>query len=235
MKLTKKKVLVIGVVMSLMAIMSMGTLAWLNYTDTVTNRFMVADSDGDGAPDFTVDVWETENDGDDQVDADGDGDPVITQEGNTYDRIAPGDVLVKDPTVENTGDYDQWIRALVTFDEYSKLAAACDQYDSVSSDLRDWLDVDHTVWTADMQTIVGNDTITYVYYCNEKLAKDAAVTLFQTITIPGEFTQEDMVFVSGDFTVSVKAEAVQTANIEANTAKDAFDAVGWTAGQGYES
>lgn len=235
MRISKKKVLVIALAVSLAAILSMGSLAWLNYTDEVTNKFLVADSDGDGMADFSVDVWENENDGDDETDADGDGDPTTTQKGNTYQEIAPGDVLAKNPTVENTGDYEQWVRVLVTFDEYARLMAACEKYDTVSEDLRDWLDVDDTVWTADEDPILGNNTVTYVYYCSSKLDKDATATLFNNITIPSEFVQEDMAFVSGDFSVTVKAEAVQTANIEAENAKEAFAAVGWTAGESYES
>ena len=72
MKLSKKKVLVVALVVCLIAILSMGTLAWFNYTDDITNKFMVA-TDSEGTPDFSLDIWETENDDDDTVDADGDG------------------------------------------------------------------------------------------------------------------------------------------------------------------
>ena len=121
MKLTKKKVFVSALSVCLIAILSFGTLAWFNATDAVTNSFKIADSNQDGTPDFSVEVWENEIDGDDNADADGDGDNKITHNGNTYKHIAPGDVLAKNPTVQNTGDYDQWIRVLVTFDEWAKL------------------------------------------------------------------------------------------------------------------
>lgn len=230
--MSKKKVFVVALVVCLVAILSVGTLAWFNYTDEITNKFMIADSDGDGTPDFGVDVWENENDGDDTADADGDGDPEKTQKGNTYEKIAPGDKLAKNPTVENTGDYDQWIRVLVTFDEHAKLMAACQKYDAVSNDLRAWLDVDANAWTADDETVVENNSITYVYYYNYKLTKDGTAVLFNNITIPGEFVQEDMAFTSGDFTVTVKAEAVQADNT-GDTAKAAFEKVGWGVGEDY--
>ncbi|MBP3632971.1 MAG: hypothetical protein J6J43_00160 [Oscillospiraceae bacterium] len=233
MKLSKKRVLVIALVVCLVAILSMGTLAWFNYTDDITNKFMVA-TDSEGTPDFGLDIWETENDGDDTVDADGDGDPIKTQEGNTYEDITPGDVLAKDPTVENTGHYDQWVRVLVTFDEYSKIEAACTRV-GISTDLRQWLDIDTANWTADdAATFTGNDTITYVFYYNSKLTEGATAALFSEITIPGAFEQEDMAYVSGDFSVTVKADAVQADNT-GDTAQAAFAAVGWTAGEAYDA
>lgn len=212
MRMSKKKVFVTALALCLVAILSLGTLAWFNAADEITNRFMIADSDGDGTPDFSVEVWETENDGDDTADQDGDGDNVITHEGNTYPEIIAGDVLAKDPTVENTGDYDQWIRVLVTFDEYTKISAACANQ-SISDDLREWLDIDSANWTAaDAETVVDGDKITYVFYYNNKLAKDAEATLFTKVTIPGEFEQADMAFASGDFSITVKAEALQADN-----------------------
>lgn len=233
MKLSKKKVLVVALVVCLIAILSMGTLAWFNYTDDITNKFMVA-TDTEGTPDFSLDIWETENDEDDTADEDGDGDPIKTQEGNTYEDILPGDVLAKDPTVENTGHYDQWVRVLVTFDEYSKLEAACTRV-GISTDLREWLDIDTANWTADdAATFIDGDTITYVFYYNDKLVEDAEAALFTEISIPSEFEQEDMAFVSGDFTVTVKADAVQADNT-GDTAQDAFVTVGWEAGEVYDA
>ena len=59
MKMTKKKVFVIALAICLVAIISMGTLAWFNAQDAVTNDFMIADSDDDTPNEiFSVDVWE---------------------------------------------------------------------------------------------------------------------------------------------------------------------------------
>ena len=223
MKMNKKKVFVIALAVCLIAILSAGTLAWFNASDDITNKFLIADSDGDGTPDFSVEVWENENDGDDTADADGDGDNKITHAGNEYANIAPGDELAKNPTVENTGDYDQWIRVFVTFDEWSTIKAACERTQLASgSDLRAWLNI-LPGWTAgdDAETVIANNQITYVYYLNNKLVKDDTATLFTTITIPAAFEQEDMRFVSGDFSVTVKAEAIQAANT-GETAQEAF-------------
>lgn len=221
MKMNKKKVFVIALAVCLIAILSAGTLAWFNASDDITNKFLIADSDGDGTPDFSVEVWENETDGDDTADADGDGDNKITHAGNEYANIAPGDEIAKNPTVENTGDYDQWIRVYVTFDEWSTIKAACERT-QISTDLRAWLDV-VPGWTAgaDSETVIANNQITYVYYLNNKLVKDDTAILFTTITIPAAFEQEDMRFVSGDFSVTVKAQAIQAANT-GETAQEAF-------------
>ena len=216
MKMTKKKVFVTALAVCLIAIISMGTLAWFNASDEVTNKFMIADSDQDGTPDFKVDVWENDP-----------ADPTVKdQDGVTYTDIAPGDVLAKNPTVENTGDYDQWIRVYVTFDEWSKISAACANQ-GISNDLRTWLNVNYGLttpaWTPVGDGVVEGDTVTYVYYYGYKLAPDQTAVLFTNVTIPGEFEQNDMQFVSGDFSIKVKAEALQADNTGSN-AYDAFAA-----------
>ena len=212
MKISKRKVLVVALAVCLVAIISMSTLAWFNAQDDITNKFMIADSDGDGTPDFSVDVWENENDNDNNADADGDGDNVITHDGNVYPEIIAGDKLPKNPTVENTGDYDQWIRVYVTFDEWSIINAACTAK-NITNDLRTWLDVDTNAWYADAAaTTYDNNSVTYVYYLRTKLAANQTAVLFNNVTIPGVFEQEDMKFVSGDFSINVKAEALQADN-----------------------
>ena len=210
MKMNKKKVLVTALAVSLIAILSLGTLAWFNAKDEITNTFKIADSDGDGTPDFSVDVWENDP-----------ANPTVKdQDGVTYEEIAPGDVLAKNPTVENTGDYDQWVRVYVTFDEWSTIEAACDRL-NLTDDLRTWLDVDGA-WTADdSATVIANNTVTYVYYYNYKLVKDGTAVLFNNVSIPEEFEQEDMKYVSDNFTIKVKAEAIQADNT-GDTAQKAF-------------
>lgn len=223
MKMNKKSVLFVALLVCAAAILSLGTLAWFNATDEITNKFMIADSNGDGTPDFSVEVWENENDGDDTADADGDQDPVKTHAGNEYDTIAPGDKLAKNPTVENTGDYDQWIRVYVTFDEYSEIKNAYDD-EGLTFDLREWLDVT-SEWTADdTLTTVADNKVTYGYYLNRPLTNNGDLAnLFTTVSIPTWFEQDDMQYVSGNFTITVKAEAIQTANT-LPTAKETFEA-----------
>ena len=92
MKFTKKRAMVVSLTVSLIAILSFSTLAWFNAKDDITNKFMIADSDNNGTPDFSVDVWETDVTNPEGKD----------QDGVVYKDILPGDVIAKNPTVENT-------------------------------------------------------------------------------------------------------------------------------------
>ena len=60
MKMTKKKVFVAALAICLIAIISMGTLAWFNATDDITNNFKVATDENDTDPTFSVKVSETD-------------------------------------------------------------------------------------------------------------------------------------------------------------------------------
>ena len=119
MKITKKKVFVMALTICLIATLSMGSLAWFNASDKVTNKFMIASSDGTGSAEsiFSVDVWEvvdTNSDGISGVVGEGKGDGSTTA---VYDAILPGSTYVKAPHVENTGAYDQFIRVVVTISD----------------------------------------------------------------------------------------------------------------------
>ena len=206
MKFTKKRAMVVSLVVSMIAILSFSTLAWFNAKDDITNKFMIADSDNNGTPDFSVDVWEGDASAKDQ-------------DGMEFTNILPGDVLEKNPTVTNTGDYSQWVRVHVTFDEWSVIGAACNKYDIK---LNEWINVDDSKWDVYDDATVSGDTITYTYYLNHELVADDSVTLFTKVTIPAAFEQEDMKFISGDFSITVKAEAIQSAHT-GEKAKEAFE------------
>lgn len=191
----KKKVFVIALAVCLVAIISMGSLAWFQYTDKVTNIFKVS-TDGEQNPDFKLDLFEHE--------ADENGIISSTEvEENTYENITPGDSLYKDPTVRNVGQYDQWVRISITLDDYAAWEEILgDGYDfsaiftGVSAD-----------WSLDRST-VGTDTL--VYYKNTPLAVGNASTLFTGVEIPGEeFTVENM---PTEFELNMVADAIQSDN-----------------------
>lgn len=208
MKLTKKKVFVAALAVCLVAILSMGTLAWFNDADEVKNQFLFSDSDQDGTPDFSVDVYETDPETGDKVD------------GLVYTDLYPSQKLHKDPHIINEGDYDQWIRVYVTFDEWTALKAACGNK-GLSGNLLEWLTLS-VEFNYDGEIInKQEDTITYVFYLDRKLTPNEEVVLFRDITIPAEFDQYDLTFADADFTINVKAEALQADNTGDN-AKDAF-------------
>ena len=116
--MTKKKIFVLALAVCLLAILSMGTLAWFSDSDSVDNNFYVGDG-GENADDiFSVDIWE-------HVDSDGDGQPDLyigkDTDGGSYDykEVVPGDMLYKAVNVTNTGSNAEWIRVSVTVDNAS--------------------------------------------------------------------------------------------------------------------
>ncbi len=218
MKMTKKKVLVVALAISLIAIVSMGTLAWFNASDDVTNKFMVTDSESDADEIFSVDLYETK--------VDENGDPVVpaekTDEGNTYDNIAPGDILTKNPTVENTGKYDQWIRVNVTLtnaENWVSALTACNITDLesifVGYDANLWQSEGNDTPVVDATT----DTLTFTYYLKDKLEPAETATLFTAVKIPEQFDQDYMAYVN-EFEMKIVAEALQYDN----TGDNAYDA-----------
>lgn len=210
----KKKVLAIALVISVIAILSMGTLAWFSSQDEVTNKFMMTDSETDPDKIFSVDIWENE------VDPDGNVDPDSKVDENTYDDIAPGDELPKNPTVENTGLYAQWIRVNVTLTNADAwIAALGNNYDLGTI----FGGHEETVWTRYEEAAydVNANTLTMTYYLNDKLDAGETAVLFETVNIPETLTQQDMVFVGGEFELNIVAQALQHANT-GNNCYDAF-------------
>ena len=230
--MSKRKIFVAALAVCLIAILSMGSLAWFNATDKVTNTFMFDDSDGDGTPDFKVDVFES-------------NDPE--EDGNQYTHIAPNSVLAKDPAVKNEGDYSMYARLVVTLSDSAAWVAAADKYDLTADGeentiLEKMVKIDSNWVRYDVPVRdLNTDTITYVYYYAGTIAKGAATQpLFTEVTIPSALQTEDMTFGDDAFTIDVKADAIQSDNIPvdtvvaaANNAYKAFSYVGWAAGTEY--
>ena len=243
MKFNKKKVLVASLAISLIAILSLGTLAWFSDSDEVTNKFHVAGGE-DSKPDeiFSVDVMEA-------VDADEDGiyeyadDKTIGVGGTdewTYEDITPNAQLLKRVSTLNSGSYDQWVRMKVTVS--NELLAILGQHNlSFTSILKDMparltnglnyleaekKDFNHDGrWLHDATVDVkdnGNTTTTFTFYYNGEVAEDQSVILFSVVHIPYQFTQQDMAALdAGAFDMVITGEAVQSDNTAGN-ARDAF-------------
>ena len=60
MKMTKKKVFVASLAVCLVAVLSMGTLAWFTATDSVENIFQVSTETGATDADFELTLFESE-------------------------------------------------------------------------------------------------------------------------------------------------------------------------------
>lgn len=224
MKLTKKKVFVAALALCLVAILSMGTLAWFSDSDEVKNDFMITDSDTVTNPDdvFSIDIYETKVDADGNVVTDANGNPETTDAGNTYEDIAPGDVLAKDPTVVNTGAYNQWVRVKVTLSNAENWLALVTKYNLTFADLFEG--IDSSAWIGVEDYTITGGAMTFTYYLKEQLEPGNTATLFTDVKIPTEFDQTDMYAVR-EFSLKLVAEAVQVENTKDN-AVDAFAFVG---------
>ena len=222
MKLNKKKVVVVALALSLVAILSLGTLAWFNAQDSVTNEFQISDS----LTSFDIDVWEKVPDGDDEgteLDEIGKGN---TQENSyKYEDLMPGDLLDKQVYVENTSGNsltDQYVKVEVTFTNYAALNAISDNglFDCKTmlkgTNFSDFEDDDTTDWYYSNCVYNENEnTATYVFYLRETLAyNDAPVVLFEQVEIPANMDIDDVVALSKNgFNINVVAYAIQSANI----------------------
>ena len=241
--MSKKKLLSLSLVVIMIAILSFGTLAWFNDTDSVTNEFYVADSDGDGTPDFSVEVVES------TTDEDGEKPGTPKEDGGfIYDHLLPGDTLSKIVWVENTGDYDQWIRINITISDWSvweKAITKALKADGVATvgdtavngyvytKLLDGFERSLYLEKGYLNNDAAKDTRTYTLYYKKILKPGDAFQVMQNIKIPTVLEQEDMKFGTDGFTVTIKAEAVQAGNLKATSSVAAFEEVGWKIGTEY--
>lgn len=229
-KNTKKKLFVVAVAVCLIAILSFSTLAWFSDADSVTNQFLIADSESKPDEIFSVDVWEPVDKNDDGVITEDEKD----QDGLVYEDILPGGVYPKAPTVENTGAYNQYIRVHVTVTNADAWIAALNKLNppegASTYDLANlFTGHDETAWTRyEAGVYNGTDnTYTMTYYLNTQLVPGDTAVLFTAVTIPGALTQNEMAFVGGNFQLEIVAEAVQTENLGdgVDTAYEAFQVV----------
>ena len=214
MKLNKKKVIALALVVCLIATLSMGSLAWFTDTDSVTNDFQIAGSDNQ-KPDevFSIDVWEkADPNGTDKLD------------GITYPAILPGDDLYKEVNIENTGAYDQYVRAIVTVSDANIWQELHGEIyvplNKIATDLNANFETYSIVYNAD------ENTLTYVLYYNAILPFEGAdiVTLLTNVAIPEALDRYQAAAMAGGFVINVVAEAVQTRNV-GNNAVEAFETV----------
>ena len=214
----KRKIFIVALAICLVAIISLGTLAWFTDEDQVDNKFYVAGSEDQNPDDvFSIDVWE-DDDRDDTNETNADK----IQDGIVFDAILPGNDLYKEVNVENTGAYDQYVRAIVTLSDahlwqelYGEIYVSLDK-------IADDLSADFATWSIVYDT--ESDTLTYVVYYNKILKPDDVANIFTNVHIPESLTREQAAKMQ-DFTIKVVAEAVQTENVGDN-APAAFATVG---------
>ncbi len=218
MKLTKKKVLALSLAVCLIAIASMSTLAWFTAKDEVTNNFYIANSEDDPDSIFSVDVWE------DDTPEDNGNEPKL--DGIKFENILPGDELFKEVHIENTGSYDEYIRATITITDASVWQ---DVFGTRMVALENFVNYKYN-GHAPIHTEVAyydyeNDAFVYQIYYDKAIAPDEKFVVFDTVTINSALDQYQAAELAGSFDIKVVADAVQVENVGDNV-YEAFDTVG---------
>lgn len=198
----------------------MGTIAYLTDSDQVINTFTVGK--------VSINLDET------AVDTDGtpiDGADRVKE--NEYHMI-PGKTYVKDPAVTvEKGSEASYVRMLVTLNKASEIKAIFGDEFLPENYVSGW---DKQVWPCADITDNGDNTVTYEFRyfgvvdasgSDEDIVLDA---LFDSITVPGEITSDELATLS-DFEISVVSHAIQSATFaDADAAWEAFDAAAVTSG-----
>ena len=214
MKTTRKVVLTLVCAILLVAATIMGTMAYLTSTDKVENTFTVGK--------VAIKLDEA------KVNADGSLVPNVDRvRANSY-KLLPGHTYNKDPMVTVLkGSESSYIKMTVTFSKAKELDSI---FAPTGADLTSIFGgYNNSNWIAkDVTKDENANTRTYEFWYKEAVAApnaDVALdALFDSITVPGSITNEQLATIKG-MTITVNAYAIQAdgfANAEAAWA--AYDA-----------
>lgn len=211
----KKKSIVMlatGIVLAASLVIG-GTLAYFTDSKTAENTFTV----GKGVS-ITLDEAPVVSDGNGNYNP-ATGDRVQM---NTYENIAPGSKLAKDPMITNTSEDAIYARMKVTISNAAAWNAATkDAPNSILNIQEGW---ELAATTPD----ATNDTITYTYNYTGgdaagKIAANGTVTLFTQVTIPNMSNDKMAALGADGFKITLVGEAIQSVGFE--NAEAAFAAI----------
>ena len=194
----KKSIALVMMAVLLVAASVMGTLAYLTSTDTVTNTFTV------GKVAIKLDEAKANTDGSLVAGAD-------RVKENSY-KLLPGHTYTKDPMVTVLeGSEPSFIKMTVTFSMAKELDAIFAPTGANLTSIFNGYDAAN--WIAKGNTKDANaNTRTYEFWYKETVgAPDGDVALdalFDSITVPGTITQEQLKTIEG-MTITVTAYAIQ--------------------------
>lgn len=208
MKLSKKKVLALALAVCLITTLSLGSLAWFTDTDEITNDFYVGDTDTPADEVFGIEVWEDR-------DTNGDGDyneedDALKADGLKYETILPGEVLSKEPYLENTGIHPQFVRAIVTVSDAHNLRGVMGSAWG-NADL--FLAGTPDTWVLEDILHVKDDQLVYVYYYTMPLeAGTVTDKIFTNVVIPTQLTKE-IAAEMDNFQIKILGQAIQSEHL----------------------
>lgn len=151
-----------------------------------------------------------------------------------YEDVMPGSKYAKVVTVNLAEDsQDAWVFAEIVLDDYDKIAAVATAAGIDTTALDNALLVGDNLDNTELVAWKKDGTAySLVYSLGTKSAEDAAVTLFEGVQIPGDVTSKMITDANlSEFSVTVKAYAIQAANVDKSTAiSELFtDSNGYTA------
>ena len=194
----KKSIALVMMAVLLVAASVMGTLAYLTSTDSVTNTFTV------GKVAIKLDEAKANTDGSLVAGA-------ARVKANSY-KLLPGHTYNKDPMVTVlAGSEPSYIKMTVTFSKANELDAI---FAPTGADLTSIFNgYDAANWIAKGNTKDATaDTRTYEFWYKETVgaptADVALDALFDSITVPGTITKEQLATIEG-MTITVNAYAIQ--------------------------
>lgn len=208
----KKIVLAVSVILALATAVG-STLAYLISVDEATNTFTV------GQVHIKLDEADVDEEGKVIEGAD-------RVQGNEY-HLVPGQTYVKDPTVAVlAGSEESYVRMTVTINKISEVKAVLGEDFLPENYVSGW---DSSVWNCVAATDNGDNTVTYEFrYYTTVDASDSETdvaldALFDTFTLPGDFTNEDLKSIEG-FKIVVEGHAIQAVGFDnADEAWEAFE------------
>lgn len=200
MKTAKKAMLMTLCAIILIVATVFGTMAYLTSTDEVNNTFTV------GKVAIKLDEAKVGTDGKALTGAD-----ATRVKENSY-KLLPGHVYDKDPTVTVlAGSEESYVKMTVTVNKANELDAI---FAPNGADLTSIFNgYDSATWTAKGNTKDATaNTRTYEFWYKEAVgaptADVALDALFDSITVPGTITKEQLATIEG-MTITVNAYAIQ--------------------------
>lgn len=208
-----KALLVVACALLLVAASVFGTMAYLTSTDTVTNTFTV------GKVAIKLDEASANTDGS-LVEG------AARVKANSY-KLLPGHTYNKDPmvTVLN-GSEPSYVKMTVTFSKANELDAIFAPNGANLTNIFNGYDAANWITKGNTKDATAN-TRTYEFWYKEAIgaptADVALDALFDSITVPGEITAEQLDTIKG-MTITVNAYAIQADGFtNANDAWAAFN------------
>ena len=205
-----KKTLTVVIALVLVVVMSVaGTVAYLTSQDAVTNTFTV------GNVQIKLDEAKATPDGALVENAD-------RVKANSY-KLLPGHTYNKDPMVTVLkGSESSYIKMTVTFTKANELDAIFDPDGATLTTIFNGYDSSNWTYKGNTKNAADN-TRTYEFWYKEAVgaptADVALDALFDSITVPGSITNEQLKTIEG-MTITVNAYAIQADGF--NGAADAW-------------